>query len=102
MLVEPSKKPEDAVRGWIVSSGSGLIGSYLPQKKQIATKLPRVLVRRGDTIDFVVVGKGPFAWAPTIRFIEGAKPGEVTEWNAEKDFSGAVAGKPGEPAEQQP
>ncbi len=93
MLVEPSKKPEDAVRGWIVSSGSGLIGSYLPQKKQIATKLPRVLVRRGDTIDFVVVGKGSFAWAPTIRFIEGAKPGEVTEWNAEKDFSGAVAGK---------
>ena len=93
MLSESTKKPDEAVRGWIVSSGTGLIGSYLPQKKQIPTKLPRVLVRRGDTIDFVVVGKGQFAWAPTIRFLEGAKAGEVAEWNAEKDFSGAVAGK---------
>ena len=93
MLGEEAKKPDDTVRGWIVSSGIGLLGSYLPQKKQIATKLPRVLVRRGDTIDFVVVGKGPFTWSPTVRLIEGAKPGEVVEWNAEKDFSGTVAGK---------
>jgi hypothetical protein len=28
-----------------------------------------------------------------VRFIEGAKPGEVVEWNAEKDFSGMVAEK---------
>jgi hypothetical protein len=93
VLAEQPKKPDEAVRGWIVSSGIGLLGSYLPQKKQIATKLPRVLVRRGDTIDFVVVGKGQFAWAPTIRFLEGTKAGEVVEWNAEKDFSGTVAGK---------
>ncbi len=93
MLSEQPKKADEAVRGWIVSSGSGLIGSYLPQKKQIATKLPRVLVKRGDTIDFVVVGKGQFTWSPTVRFIEGAKPGEVVEWNAEKDFSGMVAEK---------
>ena len=93
MLGEQPKKADEAVRGWIVSSGSGLIGSYLPQKKQIATKLPRVLVKRGDTIDFVVVGKGAFTWSPTVRFIEGAKPGEVVEWNAEKDFSGMGAEK---------
>jgi hypothetical protein len=81
------------VRGWIVSSGIGLLGSYLPQKAQIATKLPRVLVRRGDTIDFVVVGKGAFTWSPTVRLIEGARAGEVAEWRAEKDFGGTVAGK---------
>jgi hypothetical protein len=57
------------------------------------TKLPRVLVKRGDTIDFVVVGKGAFAWAPTVRFTEGVKAGEGSEWNAQKDFSGTVAGK---------
>jgi hypothetical protein len=93
LLGEQPKKPDEAVRGWIVSSGIGLLGSYLPQKGQIATKLPRVLVRRGDTIDFVVVGKGGFSWSPTIRLLEGAKPGEVAEWSAEKDFSGTVAGK---------
>jgi hypothetical protein len=93
MLGEQPKKPDEAVHGWIVSSGIGLLGSYLPQKGQIPTKLPRVMVRRGDTIDFVVVGKGAFNWAPTVRLLEGAKPGEVAEWNAEKDFSGTVAGK---------
>jgi hypothetical protein len=92
-LGEQPKKPDEAVRGWIVSSGIGLLGSYLPQKGQIAARLPRVLVKRGDTIDFVVVGKGQFNWSPTVRFMEGGKPGEVAEWNAEKDFSGVVAGK---------
>jgi hypothetical protein len=88
-----SKTPGDAVRGWIVSSGTGLLGTYNPQSTQMPTKLPRVLVKRGHTIDFVVAGKGQFTWAPTIRFIEGVKPGEVPEWNADKDFSGKVASK---------
>ena len=37
----------------------------------------------------------PFSrsWSPTVRFIEGTKPGEIAEWNAEKDFSGTVADK---------
>jgi hypothetical protein len=70
-----------------------MLSTYLPQKKPTATKLPKVLVRRGDTIDFVVVGKGQFTWAPTIRYIEGAKAGDVNEWSAEKDFSGTVATK---------
>src|SRR5262249_27837912 len=88
-----SKNPAEVIRGWIVSSGTGLLGTYVPQRTQMPTKLPRVLVRRGDTIDFVVVGKGPFAWAPAIRFLEGAKAGEVNDWNAERDFSGNVAPK---------
>ena len=93
MLGEQPKKADEAVRGWIVSSGTGLLGSYLPQKSQIATKLPRVLVKRGDTIDFVVVGNGAFSWSPKVRFLEAAKSGDVAEWDAEKDFSGIVAGK---------
>lgn len=93
MFAGQGKNPGDAVRGWIVSSGTGLLGTYNPQTTQMSTKLPRVLVKRGDTIDFVVVGKGAFNWAPTVRFIEGVKAGEVTEWNAEKDFSGTAAGK---------
>ena len=63
------KEPGDAIRGWIVSSGTGLLGSFNPQKSQMPTRLPRVLVRRGDTIDFVVAGKGAFAWAPSVRFL---------------------------------
>ena len=88
-----AKEPDAAVRGWIVSSGTGLLGTFSPQKAQVATRLPRVLVRRGDTIDFVVAGKGSFAWAPSVRFLEGAKAGEVSEWKADQDFSGSVAPK---------
>jgi hypothetical protein len=74
------------VRGWIVSSGTGLLGSYSAQQSQMPTKLPRVLVKRGDTIDFVVAGKGPFIWGPVVRFLEATKAGEPNEWSAEKDF----------------
>ncbi|HXJ59904.1 MAG TPA: PSD1 and planctomycete cytochrome C domain-containing protein [Verrucomicrobiae bacterium] len=93
MLSSTSKTAGDAVRGWIVSSGTGLLGTFSPQRAPMPTRLPRVLVKRGDTIDFVLVGKGPFAWAPTIRFLEGIKQGEFNAWDAEKDFSGTVAPK---------
>src|SRR6185503_6074213 len=87
-LSSTSKNPADAIRGWIVSSGTGLLGTYSPQRTRMPSRLPRVLVRRGDTIDFVVVGKGSFAWAPTVRFLDGGKAGELNSWDAEKDFSG--------------
>jgi hypothetical protein len=87
------KNTTDEVRGWIVSSGTGLLGAYQPQRNQAPTRLSRVSVKRGDTIDFVVAGLGSFAWAPTLRFTEGVKPGDVSEWSAEKDFSGVVAPK---------
>jgi hypothetical protein len=88
-----SKNPTESVRGFIVSSGTGLLASYSAQKTPVPARLPRVLVRRGDTLDFVVVGQGAFAWAPTIRFAGATAAGEVGEWNAEKDFSGTVAPK---------
>jgi hypothetical protein len=99
-LGQQSKDPSDSARGYMVSSGIGLLGTFAAQPgSQAPTKLPRVLVKRGDTIDFVVVGKGPFTWAPTIR-MEGGKAGELAEWNAEKDFSGSVSPKHLEPWEK--
>jgi hypothetical protein len=92
-LGQQSKDPTDGVAGWIVSSGTGqLMGPLRVQGNKVPTTLPRVLVRRGDTIDFVVTGKGSFGWSPIIR-AEKAKPGEPGEWNAEKDFSQTLAGK---------
>jgi hypothetical protein len=92
-VASTSKNAGDAVRGWIVSSGTGLLGTFSPQRVPMPARLPRVLVKRGDTIDFVIVGKGPFTWAPTIRFLEAVKAGEFNAWDAEKDFSGNVAPK---------
>ncbi len=100
MLGVPSKDLSDNARGLIVSSGLGLIGTFTaPQGSPVATKLPRVAVKRGDTIDFVVVGKGNFNWSPIVK-LEGGKAGELAEWNAEKDFSGTVSPKHLEPWEK--
>ncbi len=99
-LAQMSKDPTDVATGWIVSSGTGqLLGPVRVQGSKVPTQLPRVLIRRGDTIDFVVSGKGPFAWAPTIR-LEAAKAGEPAEWSAENDFSRQVAEKHLEPWEK--
>ncbi|MFM1768428.1 MAG: hypothetical protein RJA22_957 [Verrucomicrobiota bacterium] len=96
-----AKDPSDSARGLIVSSGTGLLGTFMPlASAPVATRLPRVLVRRGDTIDFVVAGKGPFSWAPSIRLLEGGKAGDIANWNAEKDFSGTVSPKHLEPWEK--
>jgi hypothetical protein len=98
LAVSP-KDPTDAVVGWIVSSGTGqLMGPVRAQGTKVPTNLPRVLVRRGDTIDFVVSGKGAFTWAPVIR-LHGAPAGSG-EWNAQTDFSQQVAEKHLEPWEK--
>ena len=75
--------------GQIVSSRTGLLGAYnAVPRLGTSTKLPRVMVKRGDTIDFIAFsvasGKGvPFGWAPTIK-MDGGAP---SEWNAQKDFT---------------
>ena len=99
-LQQQSKDASDAVRGLIVSSGTGLLGTFnAPHGTQVAAKLPRVAVKRGDTIDFVVIGKGPFNWSPIVK-LEGGRAGELAEWSAEKDFTGTASPKHLEPWEK--
>jgi len=86
----------DGVLGRIVSSRSGLLTNLVCFKAQVPTKIPKLLVKRGETIDFVVEcrtnprGDG-FAWAPTIKMSHSSlrpDPAEVSEWDARKEFSG--------------
>jgi hypothetical protein len=99
-LGQMSKDASDSARGLIVSSGIGVLGTFsAPPGSPVATKLPRVAVKRGDTIDFVVIGKGNFGWSPVVK-LEGGRAGELTEWSAEKDFSGTVSPKHLEPWEK--
>ena len=100
MLGVQSKDLSDNARGLIVSSGTGLLGTFTaPHGSPVATRLPRVAVKRGDTIDFVVTGKGFFNWSPVVK-LEGGKAGELAEWSGEKDFSGTVSPKHLEPWEK--
>jgi Protein of unknown function (DUF1553)/Protein of unknown function (DUF1549)/Planctomycete cytochrome C len=98
----PSIQPHgDGARGRIVSSREGQLGVWLVHGTEEPTNIPTVAVKRGDTIDFVVDGRGSdafggFNWAPVLRMdgAESSKTGKLV-WDAAKDFKGAPpAAKP--------
>lgn len=84
------------VMGRIVASQSGPIAVYTAAKGKVLTKVTHLVVRRGETVDFLVecralAPKGePFAWSPVIRMgdVKGSH-----EWDAKKEFSDAAAPK---------
>jgi hypothetical protein len=87
LLGEQTKDSEGA-HGWIVSSTTGQLGMFIANNNQVATRIPRALVKKGDVIDFVVMGRSSFTWAPEIKYVDGGKT-----WNAQKDFSGTLPPK---------
>jgi hypothetical protein len=94
MLVHGAKVG-DGVRARIVSARLGELGSWVAQGSQAATTLPRVQVKRGDLIDFIVdcrdnPDNDAFKWVPRITMAPapGYPEGCVMAWDAQKDFSG--------------
>lgn len=92
VLTKPSENG-DGVIGRIVSSRSGEIAKYeVTPKGNAETRINRIEVKRGDTIDFLVeCGKDDnsdsFLWAPVIQSDTG-------EWDAKIAFSGPPPARP--------
>jgi Protein of unknown function (DUF1553)/Protein of unknown function (DUF1549)/Planctomycete cytochrome C len=92
-----STQPQgDGVRGRIVSSRKGKLGAWLVHGTEEFTDLGGVEIQRGDTIDFVVDGRGRdtfggFTWAPVLR-MEGTDASKNAKllWDAAKDFNGSA------------
>lgn len=87
----------DGVRARIVSSRTGVLGSWNAFNNQADVKVAQVAVKAGDTLDFVVdcrtnANFDSFNWAPVLRLTAAPKPGETAEWNATTAFAGP-AGK---------
>jgi hypothetical protein len=87
----------DGVLARIVSSAQGEIASWIAHHTEAATKMTRVEVKKGDTIDFVVECRenesfDSFGWSPVIRMTESpaaAVGGDVMlEWSAAANFAG--------------
>ena len=85
----------NGIRGWLVSSRTGVIASWTIAGMQVATNIERLEVERGDTIDFVVDSRGDyesddFTWAPVVtQTLTGdqKKSGmKAMRWSAEEDF----------------
>ncbi|MBV8879979.1 MAG: PSD1 domain-containing protein [Planctomycetaceae bacterium] len=89
------QKDGDGVRARIVSSQDGELASWTAHNTDAETKMSRIEVKKGDTIDFVVDCRGDensdsFVWAPVIRLVEapGNAAGGVQEWSAAAEFRG--------------
>ncbi len=90
----------DGVGGYIVHSRSGQLGAYAlaGRNRSADTKVAKVDVKKGDTIDFIVDngGKGntigdTFTWAPTLRVGAAAATMTASAAPAMTPFGGAVA-----------
>jgi hypothetical protein len=86
----------DGIEARIVSSRVGELAAFTVQNSEAETRLGRLQVRQGDTLDFVVTPRGDdqhdgFAWAPSVKMktISAATGGEMTlEWSATGEFAG--------------
>jgi hypothetical protein len=79
----------DGVRGRIISSRTGLLGSWVAKNAKVPTRVERVEVKQGETIDFVADCREThdhdgFQWSPAIK-IAGMRG---MEWNARSEFHG--------------
>ena len=87
----------DGVEAMVVSSRSGRLGSWIAHHGSADVQLARVVVLRGETLDFVLscradVNSDSFLWAPTVEAITPPDPehsGE-TRWDAAADFTGPL------------
>jgi hypothetical protein len=81
-------KSGDGVRGHVISSRQGELGSWVAQDRKAITSLDAIEVKKNETIDFVVDCRGgvdndSFTWAPVLKHKD-------TVWDAKQDFSGDV------------
>ena len=96
--LEHPGEPGDGVEALVVSSCTGLLGSWVAHHSSADTRLAGIQVKRGDTLDFIVscrenTNTDSFQWAPTQEAASGPTPkafGAETHWDATADFSGPV------------
>ncbi len=90
----------DGVQARIVSSRAGELGHWTAQHGQAQTSVERVVVKRGDTLDFLVdcranPGFDAFAWSPVIKTAAASNVKTASTaseptltWSASVDFGG--------------
>ena len=91
----------DGVEATIVSSRSGLLGSWIAHNSGTDVILREISVQRGETLDFIVSSRentnsDSFSWSPTLEATAAAAKGGESHWDAAADFAGPVSAEPRE------
>jgi hypothetical protein len=96
-----SGQNSDGVQGQIVYSGAGVVSRGVALRNQVTLAVPRLMVKAGETIDFVVDGRAGgvndnFTWSPIIRELDAKQnPPTATGklWNAQREFAAPARGQ---------
>lgn len=99
--IKHERQPGNGVRARIVSSRAGVLHVSTVHHGEAKANLETVLLKAGDTLDFVVDHNGnlnndDFRWVPVIKVAkeESAANSMIAEWNAEKEFGGTPEALP--------
>jgi hypothetical protein len=87
----------DGVRGRIVSSRAGVVGTWTAKTNEQATNVASIDVQAGDTIDFVAdcntnVNSDSFNWVVDLTLT--GEGGRSAAWNSAADFHGPLVPLP--------
>jgi hypothetical protein len=93
-LLAHSAEQGDGVRGRIISSRGGVLGSWNAHHNEAVTNLPAIAVEQGETIDFITdsrasVDYDSFIWAVTMRLKKSEKAPEQI-WESASGFHGPL------------
>ncbi|MEK6236850.1 MAG: DUF1553 domain-containing protein, partial [Planctomycetales bacterium] len=86
-------KPGDGVRGFLVSSRSGLLKSAATHQAQEPFNIDSLSLKAGDTLDFVVdlrdnLNHEEYLWQATITETSPRADKPPSDWNSRRDFAG--------------
>lgn len=92
-LQHPSENG-DGVQGRLVSSRSGLAGTWTAQHGQIDTNIAELAVEMGDTLDFITdcrenVTSDSFNWTVELALVRDGKP--AMSWKSVEGFHGPLS-----------
>jgi hypothetical protein len=98
-----SGQNSDGVQGQIVYSGAGVLLRGVALRNEVALTVPRLMVKAGETIDFVVDCRAGgvndnFTWTPTIKELDQKQTTATAavatgkQWNAARDFAAPARG----------
>lgn len=88
-------KEGDGVEARVVSSRTGVAGSWIGQNSESQTPVENLKVEAGDIIDFCTdcrtnPNHDSFLWDFQLKLSDGA-PGERTAWSSQSDFQGPAS-----------